>query len=174
MKICFVVNEIGFFLSHRFGIAKELANKFEVSLISDTSQAKSGDFLKLKDVSFIRDYTPAAATTGTPKYYADFDQNTFMLAPTPNSNYTAEVHYFYRPASLTAGSDSGTTWLSENAPNTLLFGSLVEASTYLKNETETALYQAKFAEAITLLKNLGEAEAVTDEFRSGKVAKQRI
>ena len=57
---------------------------------------------------------------------------------------------------------------------TLLFGSLVEASTYLKNETETALYQAKFAEAITLLKNLGEAEAVTDEFRSGKVAKQRI
>ena len=75
---------------------------------------------------------------------------------------------------MTAGSDSCTTWLSENAPNTLLFGSLVEASTYLKNETETALYQAKFAEAITLLKNLGEAEAVTDEFRSGKVAKQRI
>jgi|TARA_Y100000015_G_scaffold43141_1_gene52485 hypothetical protein len=144
---------------------------FSVAVIDGSNNY---NFLKLKDVSFIRDYTPAAATTGTPKYYADFDQNTFMLAPTPDSNYTAEVHYFYRPASLTAGSDSGTTWLSENAPNSLLFGSLVEASTYLKNETETALYQAKFAEAITLLKNLGEAEAVTDEFRSGKVAKQRI
>ena len=78
------------------------------------------NYLKLKHVTFIRDYQPAEATTGTPKYYAEFDQDSFILAPTPSTDFTFELHYFYRPASLTAGSDSGTTWLSTNAMNALL------------------------------------------------------
>ena len=97
-----------------------------------------------------------------------------MLAPTPDSNYTFELHYFYRPASLTAGLENGTTWLSDNAPNALLYGSLVEAAVYLKNDSDIAVFQSKFSEAIGLSKNLGEAEAVTDEFRSGKVERQRV
>ena len=82
-------------------------------------------YLLFKHVSFIRDYTPNASTTGTPKYYALFDDNTFILAPTPDSTYTVELHYKYRPASLTAGADSGTTWISDNAPDALLYGTLV-------------------------------------------------
>ena len=130
--------------------------------------------MKLKDVSFLRDFTPSPSTTGLPKYYTDFGDSTFMLAPTPDSNYTFELHYFYRPASLTAGLENGTTWLSDNAPNALLYGSLVEAAVYLKNDSDIAVFQSKFSEAIGLLKNLGEAEAVTDEFRSGKVERQRV
>tara|TARA_B100002019_G_scaffold274532_1_gene271596 strand:- start:154 stop:801 length:648 start_codon:yes stop_codon:yes gene_type:complete len=145
---------------------------FSFSLaVQDSSNNYS--FLKLKDVSFIRDFTPSSSTTGQPKYYADFSDDTFILAPTPNTNYTFELHYFYRPASLTAGAENGTTWLSDNAPNALLYGSLVEAAVYLKNDNDIAVFQSKFAESIGLLKNLGEAEAVTDEFRSGKVARER-
>ena len=81
-------------------------------------------FLLQKDVNYLREYTPAASTTGLPKYYARFDENNFILAPTPDTAYTIELHYFYRPTSLTAGADGGTTWLSTNAPYALLYGSL--------------------------------------------------
>ena len=79
-------------------------------------------YLLFKHVSFIRDFTPNPATTGTPKYYALFDDNTFMLAPTPDQNYSFELHYKYRPASLTTTSGTDTTWLSSNAPDALLYG----------------------------------------------------
>jgi hypothetical protein len=75
-------------------------------------------------------------TTGVPKYYAIFDKDNFIVAPTPNSNFTVELHYYYRPASLTAGAESGTTWISENAPNALLYGALYEAYTYMKGEVD--------------------------------------
>lgn len=90
------------------------------------------NYLQLKHPSFIRDFTPASSTTGLPKYYAEFDENTFILAPTPDTTYTFELHYFFRPSSLTSAGDSGTTWLSDNAPNALLYGSLTEAMVYLK------------------------------------------
>ena len=122
-------------------------------------------YLYLKHVSFIRDYTPNASTTGTPIYYGLFDSSTFILAPTPDANYTFELHYKYRPASLTAGSDSGTTWLSENAPNALLYGSLVEASTFIKTPEETPYYDQRFQEAIAGLKKLGEGYGIRDEHR---------
>ena len=86
-------------------------------------------YLKLKHVSFIRDFTPTESSTGQPKYYAEFDESTFILASTPNSNFNFELHYFYRPTSLTATA-TGTTWLSTNAVNAMLYGSLVEANTY--------------------------------------------
>ena len=89
---------------------------FSLSVLSSSSH----EFLEFKDVNFIQTFTPNPATTGTPRYYAIFDVSNFILAPTPDAAYTAELHYYYRPASLTAGSDSGTPWLSENAPNALL------------------------------------------------------
>ena len=103
------------------------------------------EYLLFKHVTFIRSYTPNPATTGTPKYYALFDDNTFILAPTPSTNFTFELHYKFRPASLTAGAGSGTTWLSENAPDALLYGSLVEAATFLKTPEEAARYDQRFA-----------------------------
>ena len=130
------------------------------------------NYLLLKQVSFIRDFTPNASTTGTPKYYAEFDQNSFILAPTPASNLTFELHYFYRPSSLTSAGDTGTTWLSDNAPNALLYGSLVEACTYLKNYEVTPAYEQKFQEALLGLKNLGEAKSTRDQYRYDEIRRE--
>ena len=99
----------------------------------------SESFLLQKDVNFLREYTPAASTTGLPKYYARFSEDHFILAPTPNLAYTVELHYFYRPSSLTAGTDSGTTWISTNAPFALLYGSLIEAYTFMKGEPDVVI-----------------------------------
>ena len=94
-----------------------------------------------------------------------FDDNTFILAPTPDSTYTVELHYKYRPASLTAGADSGTTWISDNAPDALLYGTLVEAATFLKIPEEVPMYQQRFDMAIQNLKRLGEGYGARDEYR---------
>jgi|TARA_R100000084_G_C4608566_1_gene126847 hypothetical protein len=123
------------------------------------------EYLLFKHVTFIRSYTPNPATTGTPKYYALFDDNTFILAPTPSTNFTFELHYKFRPASLTAGAGSGTTWLSENAPDALLYGALVEAATFLKTPEEAARYDQRFAQAVAALKDLGEGYGARDEYR---------
>ena len=105
--------------------------------------------LLLKHVSWIRDYTPAAATTGEPLFYALFDNNSFILAPAPNSDYTFELHYFYRPISLVDSGDSGSTWLSTNASNTLLYGSLVEAAIFMKlPPAEIQTFDVKYQEGL--------------------------
>ena len=122
-------------------------------------------YLLLKHVSFIRDYTPNSSTTGLPKYYALFDDTTFLLGPTPDSGYTFELHYKYRPASLTAGADGGTTWLSTNAPDALLYGALVEAAAFLKVPEEVAQYEQRFKEALGALTRFGEGYGVRDEYR---------
>ena len=122
-------------------------------------------YLLFKHVSFIRDFTPNPATIGTPKYYALFDDNTFMLAPTPDQNYSFELHYKYRPASLTTTSGTDTTWLSSNAPDALLYGTLVEAATFLKIPEEVAKYEQRFVQAINSLKNLGQGYGSRDEYR---------
>ena len=91
-------------------------------------------YLLNKDVNFIRAAYPtnAAADQAIPEYYAIFDANSFLLGPTPDINYTAELHYYYYPASITVGSPTGTTWLSENFSSALLYGSLLEAYTFMK------------------------------------------
>jgi hypothetical protein len=125
-------------------------------------------FLLQKDVNFIQEYSPNPATTGVPKYYAFFDIDNFIVAPTPDSAYPVELHYYYKPASLTAGSDSGTTWLSENAPNAMLYGSLVEAYTYMKGEQDMlSMYEKQFTEALTRIKDLAEARENSDAYRRG-------
>ena len=137
---------------------------FSLSLTNSSSK----EFLLQKDVNFIQEYNPNSATTGTPKYYAYFDVSNFIVAPTPDSNYTVELHYYYRPASITAGADSGTTWLSENAPNALLYGSLVEAYIYMKGEADVlGLYEKQFTEAISRIKDLAEARENSDAYRRG-------
>lgn len=137
---------------------------FSLSITNSSSK----EFLLQKDVNYIQEYNPNPATTGTPKYYAFFDKDNFIMAPTPDSNYAVELHYYYRPASLTAGSDSGTTWLSDNAPNALLYGSLVEAYIYMKGEQDMLqMYEKQFTEAMTRIKDLAEARENSDAYRRG-------
>ena len=134
----------------------------------------SESFLLQKDVNFLREYTPASSTTGLPKYYARFDENNFMVAPTPNSNYTLDLHYYYRPASLTAGADSGTTWISTNAPFALLYGCLIEAYTFMKGEADVLQnYTNTYLQYMERLKDLGEARENTDANRVGLPARPR-
>ena len=121
-------------------------------------------YLWFKHVTFIRDYTPAAATTGTPQYYGVFDDDSFILAPTPDANYTFELHYKYRPTSLTAGATDSTTWLSTNAMNAMLYGSLIEGGVFLKiAPQELQLFEMRFQESMATLKQL--SEALSDEYR---------
>mgnify|MGYP003114336551 CR=1 FL=1 len=207
------------------------------SLSVENSNSK--EFLLQKDVNFMQEYNPNSSTTGTPKYYALYDYQNFILSPTPDANYTAELHYYYRPVSLTASttvltvssvsgtfvdnetitgatsggsttisevltsttmrivipsnsftvgetvtggtsgatgtvvsttSDSTMTWLSENAPNALLYASLIEAYTFMKGETDMLqLYIARYAESIQRLKNYADGVENTDAYREGLV-----
>jgi len=205
------------------------------SLSIENSSSK--EFLLQKDVNFVQEYNPNSATTGVPKYYAMYDINNFIIAPTPNANFVSEIHYYYRPVSLTAskvnltvsnvtgtfqanetitggtsgeittistitsatvfvitlptgaftvgetvtGGTSGATgvvvsisadttlsWLSENAPNALLYGSLIEAYIFMKGEADVMkMYSDRFSESLIRLKDLGEARENMDAYRMG-------
>ena len=111
-------------------------------------------------------------STGIPKYYARFDEDSFIVAPTPNSNLTVELHYEYTPTSITTSAD-GTSWLGTNASDCLLYGSLVEAYIFMKGEPDVLTnYQNRFNEAVSRLKNLGEGKNTKDNYRSGPVRQQ--
>ena len=140
------------------------------SLAIDNS---GSEYLIFKDVNFIREAYPVASTEGIPKYYAIFDSNTFIVGPTPNANLTAELHYFYKPQSITESSD-GTSWLGTNAESSLLYGSLYEAYTFMKGEQDIMqLYATRYQEALKELKELGEGYDTTDNYRSGSVRQVR-
>jgi hypothetical protein len=125
-------------------------------------------------VSFVQTYTPNTATEGTPRYYAQFDVENFLVAPTPDVNYAVELHYLYRPASLTAGAGSGTTWISINGELALLYGALVEAYIFMKGEPDVMQqYNQRFNESMIALKMLGEAKETTQEYRVGKVIRAK-
>ena len=131
-------------------------------------------FVEFKDVSFIQTYNPDSTVTGLPKYYASFDVSNFILAPTPNASFTAELHYLYRPASLTAGAESGTTWLSENAELSLLYASLIEAYIFMKGEQDVmAMYDKRYQESLVGLKLLGEAKETTQDYRVGRIIRPK-
>ena len=134
----------------------------------------SEDFLLHKDVNFVQQYHIDYGANATPKYYAVYDVDNFILGPTPDQAYTVELHYYYRPASITAGAGTGTSWLSENAPNALLYGSLVEAYTYMKGEADMMqLYEQRFAQELQRLKDLAEARENSDAYRRGLPDKPR-
>ena len=131
------------------------------------------EYLLNKDVNFIRQAYPVSTTTGVPKCYALFDDATFILGPTPNADFTTELHYFYKPLSITVTSD-GTSWLGTNAENALLYGCLLEGYIFLKGDPDLMqLYQVKYDESLARLESLGEGYNTTDSYRSGTVRKSR-
>ena len=124
-------------------------------------------YLLNKDVNYIREMFPYPAVTGTPQYYALFDQNTFIVGPTPDVEYNIELHYFAYPQSIVT---AGSTWLSQNFPNVLLYGALTEAYLYLKGEADVLQsYQAKFQEAMAPLKQLSDGKDRQDNYRTVQV-----
>ena len=128
-------------------------------------------YLLNKDVNFIRQSFPDTDSDfyGTPQYYAVFDQNSFILGPTPDASYAVELHYFYYPESITTVSGC-QTWLGDNFSSTLLYGSLLEAYTYMKGEKDVLdNYRARYDEAMLLLKQLGDGKDRQDAYRSGQV-----
>tara|TARA_R100001509_G_scaffold119313_1_gene73658 strand:+ start:2784 stop:3431 length:648 start_codon:yes stop_codon:yes gene_type:complete len=145
-----------------------LPSDYLASFSLQITDANYKNFIDFKDVNFVQQYAIDTNANGTPKYYGVFDVNNFILSPTPDVAYNVELHYYYRPTSLTAGADSGTTWLSTNAPNVLLYGSLVEAYTYMKGEADMMqLYEQRFAQEMQRLKDLAEARENSDAYRRG-------
>ena len=139
----------------------DFLSPFSLSVVNSSNN----EFLEYKHSTFLQDYTPDPTTTGVPRYYGDWDENSFIVAPTPDGSYVAELHYFYRPQSITA-SDDGTSWLGTNAELALLYGSLMEAYTFMKGEQDLlSLYNNRFQEAIQWLNNLGEGEQTQDQYR---------
>lgn len=131
------------------------------------------EYLLNKDVNFIRQAYPAPTSTGTPKYYALFGPQsadpkelTFILGPTPDVAYGIELHYFYYPESIVTATN---TWLGDNLDSVLLYGTLVEAYTFMKGEADMlGLYETKYKEALGLAKRLGDGLERSDAYRSGQ------
>lgn len=139
------------------------------------------EYLLNKDVNFIRQAYPQPTDTALPKYYALFGPTTtndpspvitnelsFILGPTPDAVYGVELHYYYYPESITTAA-SGQTWLGDNFDTVLLYGSLVEAYTFMKGEQDViALYDAKYKEALAMAQRLGDGLERSDAYRSGQ------
>jgi hypothetical protein len=141
----------------------------------------SYEYLLNKDVNFIRQAYPTPTSTGLPKYYALFGPTTmsgyppiitnelsFIVGPTPDAGYTVELHFYYYPESISVAA-SGQTWLGDNFDSVLLYGSLVEAVTFMKGEADmVTLYNTKYTEALALAKRLGDGMERQDAYRSGQ------
>lgn len=135
------------------------------------------EYLLNKDVNYIRQAYPTPNDTGVPRYYALFgptvngptitNELSFILGPTPNANYKLELHYYYYPESIVT---AGTSWLGDNFDTVLLYGSLVEAYTYMKGEADImAFYETKYKEALNLAKRLGDGMERGDTYRDGQI-----
>lgn len=156
-----------------------LPNDFLSAYSLAVETADGQEFLLNKDVNFIRQAYPKATDTATPKYYALFgpattsnvpptitDELTIILGPTPDANYDVELHYYYYPTSIVT---AGTSWLGDNLDAVLLYGTLVEAYTYMKGEADMmALYNNKYQEAIGMAIRLGAGLERSDAYRSGQ------
>ena len=149
----------------------DFLSTFSLAVINPTTGAYT--YLLNKDVNFIREAYPKPTSTGAPKFYAIFGPRsdneaelTFILGPTPDAAYGTELHYFYYPESIVTAS---TTWLGDNYDPALLYGTLVEAYTYMKGEQDMiVLYNTKLGEALTQLKRLGDGLERQDAYRSGQ------
>ena len=127
------------------------------------------DYLDFKHPSFIKEYS-SGTTRSTPKYYSLFDEAAFEISPIPDADYTVELHYLHKPVSLTNGSDSGTSFLSTDYPDALLYGSLVEGAIFLKEPADViAQLEGRFKEAVARMKNVSEGRGTRDEYRYDSV-----
>lgn len=138
---------------------------FSLAVINSNNEYK---YLLNKDVNFIRESYPDtdAAFYGEPEYYAQFDQNTLILGPTPNASYAVELHFFYYPESIVT---AGTSWLGDNFDSVLLYGALLEAASFMKSDKDTIdFYKQRYDEAMAELKQLGDGKNRQDAYRSGQ------
>jgi hypothetical protein len=170
-------NVIGNFTSGNkyLSTPNDFLSVYEISVVDG-----SGNYIALlnKDVNFIREVYPAPSSTGVPKYYAIFGPVTnldtelsLIVGPMPNASYAVELHYYYYPESIVTADN---TWLSDNFDSVLLYGSLVEAYTFMKGEPDLmGVYETKYKEALALLKNLGDGKQRGDAYRDGQV-KNRV
>ena len=149
---------------------------YSIALIQNYGTAtEEYTYLLNKDVNFIRESYPTPADIGVPAYYALFGPDTsaitelsFIVGPTPNAAYSVELHYFYYPESITTVS-TGQTWLGDNFDSALLYGSLLEAASFMKSDNDTILfYQKRYDEALLLLKRLGDGLERGDAYRDGQ------
>lgn len=125
-------------------------------------------FLEFRDTSFMKEYWADGAATGVPKYYSVWDQNTFYVAPTPNSNLTVELGYLYRPAQISTANQ--TTWIGDNAPEALLYACLIQAYSYTKGPVEMlGFFDASYKQAIQGLGIEQQGRRRRDEYRDGMI-----
>ena len=149
-------------------LPSDYLSTFSIAIMdAGATQTDGYRYLLNKDVNYIREAFPYPGVTGTPVYYALFDNNSFILGPTPDVDYNVELHYFAYPASIVT---AGTTWVSTNYPNVLLWGALAEAYIYLKGEADLIqTYQAKYEQALDILKQLADGKNRQDEYRTVQV-----
>lgn len=153
----------------------DFLSPFSLAVVHPTTGAYT--YLLNKDVNFIREAYPIPASTGIPKYYAVFGPQSaaatelsFILGPTPDNSYLAELHYYFYPDSIVT---TGSTWLGDNFDSALLNGALVEAIRFMKGEPDMVkLYQDMYLQSIALLKNLGDGKLRQDAYRSGQTRTQ--
>jgi len=133
-----------------------------------TDSAGDQIFLEFRDTSFMKEYWPDSASTGTPKYYSVWDQDTFYVAPTPDDTYTVQLGYIYRPAQLS--SSNTTTWISNNAPEALLYACLIQAYSYTKGPTDMLQYFTQsYQQAVQGLGLEQQGRRRRDEYRDGMI-----
>ena len=148
-----------------FSLPSDWLSTFSIAVINANNEYT---YLLNKDVNFIREAFPDTDSDfyGVPQYYAIFNDTTMLLGPTPDGNYNSELHYYYYPESIVT---AGNTWLGNNFDTALLYGALLEAAAFLKEEPDTvAMYTARYNEAMQLLQNLGEGKNRRDAYRSGQ------
>jgi hypothetical protein len=155
------------------GCPSDFLAVYSIAVVDGTLATGTYEYLLNKDVNYIRQAYPQANDTGIPKYYAlfgaqsnDVNELSFILGPTPDATYPVELHYYYYPESIVT---AGTTWLGDNFDSVLLYGSLVEAYTYMKGEQDIMMfYNTKYQEALGLAKRLGDGMERQDAYRSGQ------
>ena len=143
----------------------DFLNTYSIAVVQSDNTYK---FLLEEDPSFIREAYPTTAATGVPEYYANHSSSEFILAPTPSSTLTIQLHYAYDPASITVA-PSGTSWLGDNAETALLYASLIEAYIFMKGDADILqMYETKYQDAIAQLINLAEGRLKRDSYRDGE------
>lgn len=146
------------------GIPSDYLSTFSLAVVDGNGNYQ---YLLNKDADFIREAFPAPGSTGQPTHYAIFDDTSFIVGPTPDAAYAAELHYFYSPESIVT---AGTTWLGNNFDSALVNGAVLEAARFMKAEADMIqLYSSMFENSMNLLKTLGDGKLRRDAYRSGQV-----